>query len=122
MTGNARGAVLLAALWLAVAIVQPAGAVDATPSAILSDPDRFDGQPVTIRGTIASLRETVSRRGNPYYTFDLSDGTRAIRVFSFGKAECRSGTATVEGTFEKVKQVGRLTFRNEIAATQVTCR
>ncbi len=113
---------LLVAFWLAVAIVPPASALDATPSAILANPDRFDGQPVTIRGTIANLHETVSRRGNPYYTFDLGDGTRAIRVFSFGKAECRSGTATVEGTFAKVKQVGRLTFRNEITATQVTCR
>jgi hypothetical protein len=113
---------MLTALWLAVAIVQPAGALDATPSAILTNPDRFDGKSVTIHGAITNLRETVSRRGNPYYTLDLNDGTRAIRVFSFGKAPCRSGTATVEGTFEKVKQVGRLTFRNEITATQVTCR
>jgi len=117
-----RRAALLAALWLAVAIVQPAGALDATPSAILANPDRFDRQAVTIQGTVTNLRETVSRRGNPYYTFDLSDGTRAIRVFSFGKAACRVGVATVEGTFEKVKQVGRLTFHNEITATQVTCR
>jgi hypothetical protein len=100
----------------------PVGALDASPSAILTNPDGFDGKSVTVHGTITNLRETVSRRGNPYYTLDLSDGTRSIRVFSFGKAPCRSGTATVEGTFEKVKQVGRLTFRNEITATQVTCR
>ncbi len=77
---------------------------------------------MTISGTITNLRETVSRRGNAYYTFNLSDGTRAIRVFSFGKAPCRSGTATVEGTFAQVKQVGRLTFHNEVTATQITCR
>jgi len=100
----------------------PVGALDASPSAILTNPDGFDGKSVTIHGTITNLRETVSRRGNPYYTLDLSDGRRAIRVFSFGKAPCRSGTATVEGTFAQVKQVGRLTFRNEITATQVTCR
>jgi hypothetical protein len=113
---------MLVALWLAVAISQPAVALDATASAILSNPDRFDGKSMTTSGTIINLRETVSRRGNPYYTFDLSDGTRVIRVFSFGKAPCRSGTATVEGTFAQVKQVGRLTFHNEITATQVTCR
>ena len=117
-----RRALVLAALWLVASNIQPAGALDASPSAILTNPDRFDGQLVTMRGTIGNLRETISRRGNPYYTFDLSDGTRAIRVFSFGKAPCRSGTATVEGTFAQVKQVGRLTFRNEITATQVTCR
>jgi len=98
------------------------GALDASPSAILTSPDGFDGKSVTIHGTITNLRETVSRRGNPYYTLDLSDGRRVIRVFSFGKAPCRSGTATVEGTFAQVKQVGRLTFHNEITATQVTCR
>jgi hypothetical protein len=117
-----RRALVLAALWLVAFNIQPAGALDASPSAILTNPDRFDGQPVTMRGTIGNLRETISRRGNSYYTFDLSDGKRAVRVFSFGKAPCASGTATVEGTFEKVKQVGRLTFRNEITATQVTCR
>ena len=117
-----RRALVLAALWLVASNIQPAGALDASPSAILTNPDRFDGQLVTMRGTIGNLRETISRRGNPYYTFDLIDGKRAVRVFSFGKAPCDSGTATVEGTFEKVKQVGRLTFRNEITATQVTCR
>ena len=63
---------------------RPVGALDASPNAILTNPDRFDGKSVTIHGTITNLRETVSRRGNPYYTFDLSDGMRTVRVFSFG--------------------------------------
>ncbi len=117
-----RRASVIAALWLVFGVIQPVAALDASPSAILSDPARFDGQPVTIHGTVTNLRETVSRRGNPYYTFDLNDGTRAVRVFSFGKAACRAGAATVEGTFEQVKRVGGSTFRNEVTATQVTCR
>jgi len=60
----------LAALGLLLAAARPAGALEASPSAILTDPDRFDGKSVTIRGTITDLRETVSRRGNAYYTFD----------------------------------------------------
>ncbi|PYN72236.1 MAG: hypothetical protein DMD96_34930 [Candidatus Rokuibacteriota bacterium] len=114
--------IAIAALGLLLAAAGPAGALDTSPSAILTNPDRFDGQIVTISGTITNLRETVSRRGNPYYTFDLSDGKQAIRVFSFGKAPCRAGTAAVEGTFERVKQAGRYTFSNEVTATQVTCR
>jgi hypothetical protein len=90
--------------------------------AILDDPDRFDGQPVTLRGTITNLRERVSRRGNAYYTFDLLDGDRSLRVFSFGTPPCRSGAATVEGTFFKVKRQGRSTFYNEVDASTVTCR
>jgi len=102
--------------------VRPVGALDASPSAILSSPDRFDGKSVTMYGSITNLHETVSHRGNPYYTFDLSDGKRTIRVFSFGKAPCRAGTVTVEGTFDQVKQVGTRTFRNEVTAAQVICR
>ena len=87
---------LVLLMLVVLAAVRPAGALDASPSAILTNPDRFDGKGVTIQGTITNLRETVSRRGNDYYTFDLTDGSRAIRVFSFGKAPCRAGTATVE--------------------------
>jgi len=110
---------LLCCLLLLVTSVQ---ALNTSPSAVLATPDRFDGQTVTISGTITNLRERVSQRGNAYYTFDLSDGKQAIRVFSFGKAPCRAGGATVDGTFEKVKQQGRYTFYNEITATSMTCR
>jgi hypothetical protein len=93
---------------LLLATAHPIDAVQASPETILTNPARFDGQSVTVSGTITNLRETFSRRGNPYYTLDLSDGKQAIRVFSFGKAPCHNGTATVDGTFAR-------------AATQVTC-
>jgi hypothetical protein len=111
-------AFLLLSLLSTVATAQ---AVRTSPSEILADPDRFDGQAVTISGSIANFQERVSRAGNPYYTLDLSDGKRAVRVFSFGKTPCRAGVASVEGTFEKVKRQGRYTFYNEVTATRVTC-
>ena len=107
---------------LAVATSAFAQVVNTSPTEILSNAGRFDGQPVSIGGTITNLQERVSRAGNPYYTFDLSDGNQAIRVFSFGKSPCRVGAATVEGSFEKVKRQGRYTFYNEVTATRVTCR
>jgi hypothetical protein len=110
----------------ALAVLVLVAAATAAPlssvRAILDDPDRFDGQPVTLRGTITNLRERVSRRGNAYYTFDLLDGGRGVRVFSFGTPPCQSGAATVEGTFFKVKRQGRYTFYNEVDAATVTCR
>jgi DNA polymerase III alpha subunit len=113
---------LLAALCLlAIGALAHGETVNTTPSAILANPDRFDGQPVVIGGTITNLQERVSRAGNSYYTLDLSDGRQAIRVFSFGKAVCRAGRATVEGAFEKVKRQGRYTFYNEVTATRMTC-
>lgn len=115
--------VLLAALcWLLAATSAPAQAVSTSPSEILANPDRFDNQPVTLRGTVTNLQERVSRAGNPYYTLDLGDGRRTVRVFSFGTAPCRAGTATVEGSFTKVKRQGRYTFYNEVTATRMTCR
>jgi hypothetical protein len=107
---------------LAVTALASAQAVSTSPSDILANPDRFDGQAITIGGTVTNLQERVSRAGNPYYTLDLRDGKQAIRIFSFGTAPCRAGTATVEGTFAKVKQQGRYTFYNEVTATRVTCR
>src|SRR5678815_2746229 len=83
-------------LLIALATSTSAQLVSSSLTAILADPDRFDGQSVTIRGTVTNLQERVSRRGNPYYTLDLSDGKQAIRVFPFGTAACRAGTATVE--------------------------
>ena len=91
-----------------------------SPSEILANLDNFDRQAVTVSGTVTNLQERVSRSGNAYYTFDLSDGKQAVRVFSFSKSPCRSGGATVEGTFEKVKRQGR--YYNEITAATVTCR
>ena len=107
---------------LALATSAFAQVVNTSPSEIRTNAGSFDGQSVTINGSITNLQERVSRAGNPYYTFDLSDGKQAIRVFSFGKAPCRAGGATVEGSFEKVKQQGRYTFYNEVTATRVLCR
>ena len=110
---------VLCCILAATAYAQP---LKTSPSDILANPDRFDRQAVAISGSVTNLRERVSGAGNPYYTFDLSDGKQAVRVFSFGNAPCRAGGATVNGTFEKVKQQGRYTFYNEVTATSVSCR
>ena len=112
------------ALILAAAVVPP-GAANApvtTPSEILANPDRFDGQVVTIEGTMTNLRQRVSRRGDPYYKFDLSDSKQAIRVFSLGRSPCRSGAVMVEGTFDKMKRGRRYTSYNVVNASRVICR
>ncbi len=115
-----RGAVGL--LFLTLLSTVATAQVRTSPSEILGNADRFDGQAVAISGTVTNLQERISRAGNPYYTLDLSDGKRVIRVFSFGKAPCSSGVATVDGTFQKAKRQGRYTFYNEVTATGVTCR
>ncbi len=112
-----------AAIAVALVLVAPvlgpltASAFDLSPSEILADPDRFDGQSVTLRGTITELREL----GNAYFSFDLTDGTRAIRILSFGTPSCGAGAAaTVQGVFQKIKREGYKIY-SEVEAGRVTC-
>lgn len=110
------------AVVVSFAAVVGAWALQSSPTEILGDTDRFDGQIVTISGTLTNVQPRVSQRGNAYFTFELSDGRKSITVFKFGESPCRAGTpATAEGRFQKVKQVGRYTFRNQVDATKITC-
>jgi hypothetical protein len=85
-----------------------------SPSELLGNAAFFDGKPITVSGTMVNLHEGVSPAGKGYYTFDLSDGTETVHVFSVGRARCKAGRATVDGTFQKARQ--------QITATRVRCR
>lgn len=67
-----------------------------TISEILSDPDKYHLKTVLVKGEVLDVKHKVSKRGNPYTVFALSDGTSAIKIFTY---------------------VGRYTFYNEIDAT-----
>jgi hypothetical protein len=115
-----RGALL--SLGAAVVAVVAAQAAPVSVDEILSNPDRFDGQMVTIEGTMIDLKQRVTRFGDPVYKFYLSDGKQAIRVISLGSPPCQSGAVTVEGTFAKIKR-GRLSVSyNVVSASRVICR
>jgi len=111
------------ALILAAAVVPSGATYEAvtTPSEILANPDRFDGQIVTIEGTMIDLKQRVTRSGDPLYKFYLSDGKLAIRVISLGSPPCQSGAVTVEGTFAKIKR-GLSVHYNVVSASRVICR
>ncbi len=112
----------LLSLGAALVAITVAQAAPVSVGELLSDPDRFRGQPVTVRGTMSRFREYVTRRGTPYYTFDFGDGTQTVRVVSYEKPRCRAGAATVEGTFEQVKWRVRVNYSYEkITARNVIC-
>ncbi len=95
---------------------------DGAVKALLADPARYDGQIVTLTGTVTSLDVRVSQRGNSYYTFKLDDGSGRVTVFSFGDPPCPEGRAVnVEGQFLRVKEISGYTFYNQVDATRVTC-
>ena len=119
---HARQAALLSVLF-ALLVVAHAWAFDASIKDVATSPERFDGKSISLRGNVANLQRRVSAKGNAYFTFDLSDGSGSVRVFSFGQTSCKPGDeAAVDGQFDQVKRVGRYTFRNEVTATRVVCR
>ena len=107
-------ALLLLLPTLATVTLAQDEAARTSPSELLGNPGLFDGKPITISGTVLNLRAGGSAVGKGYYTFDLSDGTEAVRVVAMGRARCKVGRTTVDGTYERVKQ--------QITATWVRCR
>jgi hypothetical protein len=118
-----RLCLLLVCVVAAWAIASSTEAFNTTAGAILSAPERYDNNVVTLGGSVTNLQQRVSQRGNPYYTFDLRDATGRIRIFSFGQAPCPEGhQAIVEGIYERVKRMEEYTFYDEVAASRVMCR
>ena len=104
---------------VAVTVVQ---AAPVSVGELLSDPDRFRGQPVAVMGTISRFREHVTRTRTRYYTFDFSDGTQTVGVISYEKPQCQAGAATVDGTFEQVNWRVKVNYSyDEIVARNVIC-
>lgn len=99
-----------------------AHAAETTVKAILENPSRYDGQEVTVTGKASEVKATISRRGNPYTTFRLTDASGgAMTVYSRGHPDVKSGDAVhVTGTFQRVKRVGQDTFYNQIDANQIS--
>ena len=115
-----RGALL--SLGVALAAVTAAQVAPVSVGELLSNPDRFRDQPVTVSGTMSDLREHVTRRRTHYYTFDLSDDTQTVHVVAYEKPQCQAGIATVEGSFEQVKRRAKVNYSYEkLTAWNVTC-
>jgi hypothetical protein len=104
---------------LALLAASPAPSSSPTRIAdILATPASFDGQHLTVNGTVQQLSERTSRRGNDYATFDLCDAS-CIHVYSYGHPKIANGqTLTVNGKFFAVKRVGSAEFKNEIDADE----
>src|SRR5262249_30927645 len=87
---------------------------------LLDNPAQFDGTSVTVRGTTLAVKETVSRIGNAYTTFQVQDAGAVITVFTWGHPGTRDANRVeVTGIFQRVRHVGRYTFYNEIEAKNI---
>lgn len=88
---------------------------------LLAEPEKWHGRAVLVSGSVSKLEPRTSQRGNPYYTFVLSDGFASVNVFSYGAPQIRdTSRVQVEGTFLKIKRVGKYTFQNQVDARRIT--
>lgn len=103
---------------LIISTAANAQAIKTTVGDILSNPDQYDGKMVQVKGIAGSVKEKVSKKSNFYTTFKISNENNVLSVFSFGKLSLHDGDSVrVMGKYQKIKQVGRYTFYNEIDAS-----
>jgi hypothetical protein len=111
-----RVAVLLVGVLLGLTSCGPSE-LEATPAALQSDPDKFDGKAVMVRGEAYDAGAVRYPDNKVYPTFKLAYGGRSILVFSTPSLLPRPCQVTVKGRFVKVK----LGEQSVIEATEVNC-
>jgi cytochrome c-type biogenesis protein CcmE len=105
------------------AIASPPSAVATTLMEIadlLAHPEQYDRQDVTVTGKVTNVQLATNRQGQPAYGFLLQDQAGTIKVVSLGQLEVREGDyVIVQGTFSRLRQVGRTVIYNEIKALSI---
>jgi DNA polymerase III alpha subunit len=88
---------------------------------VLSNPDKYDGQEVTIQGKATKVKLRTSKKGNDYTTFTLKDESgKGMNIYTKGHPLITEGQkVTVTGIYQKVNRVGRLTLHNEVEARNI---
>jgi hypothetical protein len=96
-------------------------AQETTVQKILANRDSYDGQEVSVSGTVSKLKLKTLKDGNDYTTFSLiGESRRSLNVFVWGHSKVKMGQRVkVTGTYQKVKRMGLHTFYNEIEAMEI---
>ena len=96
---------VIAALVMAALVSLPASAQErVTLSALVGNPDQYDGKVIAVTGVVAAYRERRSREADPYTIFRLREGRASVVVIAWPHQGLRDGLRVqVTGTFVKVK-------------------
>jgi len=96
-------------------------AMETTVEKIINDSDSYDGQQVSVTGTVSNLKFGSLEVGNNYTTFMLADKSGGrIKVFAWGKVKLKAGQKVqVTGVYRKVWTAARRYFYNQIEASEV---
>ena len=89
-------------------------------SDVLARGDELDGRSLRLEGRVTGLVFKVSRSGNPYTLFSLEDSTGTLKVYARGHPDLQDGDwVRADGTFSRIKRVGKYTFENELEAREI---
>ncbi len=116
---------ILLAIFLVSAVVlgglSICSAAETNAAKILNNADSFDGQQVSLAGTVSNIKFRALEVGNNYTTFMLADESGGrIKVFAWGKLTLKAGQKVrVTGVYRKVWTSARQYFYNQIVASDV---
>lgn len=96
---------VITALVMAALVSLPASAQErVTLSALVGNPDQYDGKVIAVTGFVRAYRERHSREADPYTIFHLREGIASVVVIAWPHQGLRDGLRVqVTGTFVKVK-------------------
>src|SRR5579863_531863 len=84
----------------ALALCDGASAADLTPSAVLSGANQYNGQDISVTGTITLLKTKTSNDGKPFVTFKLCDANACLDALAWGTSTYTEGAQlTASGHF-----------------------
>jgi len=96
-------------------------ATETTVEEILANKDSYDEKEVSVSGTVSTPRFKASRHGKPYMTFPLlGESGGRINVLVWEPMKLKKGEKIkVTGTYRKIMEMGKYTFRDMIEASEI---
>lgn len=87
------------------------------PSAIVASPSTYDGQTVTVSGTVANFQTSKTLMGS-VAGYQLCDAKCVVVIDETNHAQTNGSAATVTGTFHATFKGPRKTFTNAIVISK----
>lgn len=96
---------LVSAVALVVLAALPLSAQETvTVFGLVHTPERYDGDVVSVGGTVVDYRERISSAGDPYTIFHLREGSASVAVLAWPHQGLHDGfRVQVMGVFVKVR-------------------
>ena len=100
--------------------IATASAMETTVGQILADSDSFDGQEVSVAGTVSNLKFRTLKDQRPCTLFVLVGEGGRINVFMVGRLKLNPGQSVkVTGVYRKMVTISHRLYQNEIEASEI---